>query len=80
MLWVFILHQPFCIASVAKQVRKLLFQPVSSSLRAGLSGHLLPSCCPTGTHIMAELNSDWLIIFVPAPVREHEQRVLLRNL
>lgn len=54
---------------MAKQVRKPLFFQVLSDLQAGLSGHLLPSHYATRTHMMAELSSDWLIFFVPAPVQ-----------
>ena len=55
---------------MVKQVRKPLFFPVLSNLRAGLSGRLLPPPrYATGTHLMAELSSDWLISFVPAPAQ-----------
>lgn len=66
-LWMFILH--FCIASVVKQVRKTLVFPALSDLWTGLSGHLLPSHYPTGTHTMAKLSTDWLIFFVPAAIQ-----------
>lgn len=33
----------------------------SSHWRAALSGHLVPSCYPTGAHIMAELSNNWLV-------------------
>lgn len=67
--WMLILHQPFCLPSEVKQVRKKLVFPALSDLWAGLSSHFLLSCYPTGTHIRAELSSDWLVFSVPAPVQ-----------